>query len=203
MNRHPHRVLMVDNYDSFTYNLVQYFEMAGSQVTVCTNDGPLFEAYKARQPHLVVLSPGPGRPSPDTSDVRFLNRIKGQVAVFGVCLGMQAMGVALGAEVIHAPRLMHGKVSRLKHHGCGLFNQLPNPLEVVRYHSLMINTETLPSYCEITARSLSDHVAMAIEVPRYDWYGVQFHPESIMTKCGMQIVENMALMSMNKITDSF
>lgn len=187
------RVMMVDNFDSFTFNLVQYFQAVGSWVTVCRNDEPLMRRYGEINPDLVVVSPGPGRPEPDCSYVAFLKNLPQSTEAFGVCLGMQAMAVALGGRVTYAPRLMHGKKSWVQHSGTGPFKGLPNPLQAARYHSLVVDAARLPGGVEPLAFAQDDQSLMALWHPMRRWWGVQFHPESFATTYGMQMIENVVL----------
>ena len=181
------RVLLIDNYDSFTYNLVQMFEVAGAEVTVVRNDLLSADALETAT-HLVV-SPGPGRPEAAGQSVDFIQAATGRIPVLGVCLGHQALAVAGSVAVGPAKRLMHGKTSQLQHDGRGLFRGLPNPLQVGRYHSLAVSEPAEASGLVVTART-EDGEIMAMERPGVAAFGVQFHPESILTPEGLRIIEN-------------
>jgi len=181
-------ILMVDNYDSFTYNLVQLLAAAGVEVKVLRNDAESAEAMLARKPAGIVLSPGPGRPE-DAGVCIDLLRSRTRVPLLGVCLGHQALGVAFGATVDRAPRLMHGKTSPVRHGDQGVFFGLPNPFQATRYHSLVIDRATCPPDLEITAWT-EDGLLMGVRHRRLPIEGVQFHPESIMTEGGKRLLQN-------------
>jgi len=183
------RVLVVDNYDSFTYNLVQMLAGAGTQVEVVRNDVEPVDRLLARGADGIVLSPGPGRPEDAGVCIELLRR-RPEVPVLGVCLGHQAMGAALGARIERAPTLMHGKTSRVEHDGNGPFQGLPNPFEATRYHSLVVAPDTLPSELVPNAWSEDEHVLMGLYHRELPWWGVQFHPESILTKVGPRLMRN-------------
>ncbi len=187
-------LLMIDNYDSFTYNLVQYFGELGAQVEVHRNDQITLAEIEALNPARIVISPGPCTPDKAGISLEVIERFAGKVPLLGVCLGHQSIGQAFGAEVVHAKTIMHGKTSMVKHHDVGVFKGLKNPLEATRYHSLVIAAETLPDCLEVTAWTEDDaghldeimgvrHKTLAIE-------GVQFHPESILTECGHEMLKN-------------
>ena len=185
--RHTHdvsRVLVVDNYDSFVYNLVQYLGELGADPVVVRNDALSVEEAAALEPDGVLLSPGPGRP--ETSGI-LCDAVRTFAAagapVLGVCLGHQAIGHVYGAEVVGAPELMHGKTSAIDHDGAGVFAGLPSPLTATRYHSLTLHPDTIPDDLEVTARS-RDGVVMGVRHREHEVEGVQFHPESILTGCG-------------------
>jgi anthranilate synthase/aminodeoxychorismate synthase-like glutamine amidotransferase len=183
-------ILMIDNYDSFTYNLVQMLTAAGGEVEVLRNDASDADALLARRPQGIVLSPGPGRPE-DAGVCLELLRRRAVVPVLGVCLGHQALGVAFGATVLRAPRLMHGKTSavRYRDEGDELFSGLPNPFEATRYHSLEVREETLPPDLEPIAWS-DDGTLMAVRHRELPYWGVQFHPESVLTAAGPHLLAN-------------
>ncbi len=187
-------LLMIDNYDSFTYNLVQYFGELGAQVEVHRNDQITLAEIEALNPARIVISPGPCTPDKAGISLEVIARFAGKVPLLGVCLGHQSIGQAFGAKVVHAKTIMHGKTSMVKHHDVGVFKGLKNPLEATRYHSLVIAAETLPDCLEVTAWTEDDaghldeimgvrHKTLAIE-------GVQFHPESILTECGHEMLKN-------------
>ena len=181
-------ILMVDNYDSFTYNLVQMLTMAGARVEVLRNDAESAEAMLARQPEGIVLSPGPGRPE-DAGVCLDLIRRKVDIPILGVCLGHQALGLAFGATVDRAPRLMHGKTSPVRHGDQGVFAGLPNPFEATRYHSLEVKEGTLPGELEPLAWA-DDGTLMGLRHRSLPYWGVQFHPESVLTGSGPRLLAN-------------
>jgi anthranilate synthase/aminodeoxychorismate synthase-like glutamine amidotransferase len=181
-------ILMIDNYDSFTYNLVQLLAGAGARVEVVRNDAEDVEALLARRPDGVVLSPGPGRPE-EAGVCLDLLRSRARVPLLGVCLGHQALGVAFGAVVDRAPRVMHGKTSSIRHPGEELFAGVPSPFEATRYHSLEVRAETLPEELEPLAWS-DDGTLMAMRHRELPYWGVQFHPESVLTAEGPRLLGN-------------
>jgi len=180
---------MIDNYDSFTYNLVQYLGILGSDVKVRRNDHVTLEEIDTMAPERLVISPGPGVPQTSGIIVPLIQRFHQQVPILGVCLGHQAVAVALGGKVVRASRLMHGKVSEIHHDGQGVFHDIPDPFTATRYHSLAIEEESLPSSLQITARA-EDGEIMGVRHKDYPVHGIQFHPESILTEEGMRILEN-------------
>jgi len=182
-------ILMVDNYDSFTYNLVQMLSAAGADVAVLRNDAESAAAMLAREPEGIVLSPGPGRPE-DAGVCLDLLRSRAEVPVLGVCLGHQALGMAFGATVGRAPRQMHGKTSMVRHEDVGVFAGLPDPFEATRYHSLDVKEETLPAELRPVAWSTDDGVLMGMHHASLPYWGVQFHPESVLTREGKKILGN-------------
>jgi len=181
-------ILMVDNYDSFTYNLVQLLAAAGAEVEVLRNDAESAEAMLNRKPAGIVLSPGPGRPE-DAGVCLDLLRSRTRVPLLGVCLGHQALGVAFGATVDRAPRLMHGKTSPVRHGEQGVFAGLPNPFQATRYHSLEVKEATLPAELEPLAWA-DDGTLMGMRHRDLPFWGVQFHPESVLTLPGLKLIEN-------------
>ncbi|CAM2008570.1 anthranilate synthase component II [Acanthopleuribacter pedis] len=183
-------IIMIDNYDSFTYNLVQYLSMCGREVKVFRNDAKTVDEVLALKPDMVVISPGPGRPEDAGICIELIQRAPADLPVFGVCLGFQAMVSAFGGDVVHAPYLMHGKVSAMLHDGKGAFADLPSPLNATRYHSLMAAPEKLPDCFEISART-QDDLIMGIRHKARRLEGVQFHPESYLTEHGLQMIRNM------------
>jgi anthranilate synthase/aminodeoxychorismate synthase-like glutamine amidotransferase len=182
-------VLVLDNYDSFTYNLVQILAGAGAEVEVVRNDVEPVDRLLVRGADGIVLSPGPGRPE-DAGVCLELLRRRPAVPVLGVCLGHQAIGAALGARIERAPTLMHGKTSRVQHDGTGVFRGLPNPFEATRYHSLVVAPETLPDELIPDAWSEDERVLMGLHHRDLPWWGVQFHPESILTEVGPRLMRN-------------
>lgn len=182
-------ILLIDNYDSFTYNLVHYFQTLGADMKVVRNDAATPEELMALDPKAVVLSPGPSSPKNAGICVDFIRKYAGKVPIFGVCLGMQSIGYAFGADIVLAQKVMHGKISSIAHDSTGVFKGMPNPLDVVRYHSLAVSEKTLPDFLRITARA-EDGEIMGLRHREYLVEGVQFHPESIMTFGGKRMLEN-------------
>ena len=183
-------VLVLDNYDSFTYNLVQYLGELGAIVTVVRNDAESVADIAARRPERIVISPGPGRPE-DAGVTMDLIRILGpKTPILGVCLGHQALGAVYGGSVIRAAVPMHGKTSTIEHNGRGVFSGLTAPFQASRYHSLVVAEENLPGDLEITARTREEGIIMGLRHRTLPVHGVQFHPESIMTSEGRRILRN-------------
>lgn len=182
-------LLMIDNYDSFTYNLVQYFGELGVQVKVFRNDEITLGQIAAMKPARLVISPGPCTPAQAGISVAAIREFAGKIPVLGVCLGHQSIGAAFGARIVHAQRLMHGKTSPVHHDGEGVFRNLPDPLVCTRYHSLAIERETLPECLEITAWT-DDGEIMGVRHKTLAVEGVQFHPESILTEHGHDLLRN-------------
>ena len=185
-------LLVLDNYDSFTYNLVQYFGELGEQPYVVRNDALSVDEVASLAPKAIVLSPGPCTPAEAGICIPVVRRFGAQIPILGVCLGHQAIGEAYGGSVIRAPRgVMHGKTSRIRHDGTGLFEEIPSPLEVMRYHSLVIERRTLPTCLSVTATAADDEGEVhAVCHTEHPVWGVQFHPESILTQSGKQILKN-------------
>jgi len=183
------RVLVIDNYDSFTYNLVQYLGELGVEPIVVRNDAITIDEARALSPDGVLLSPGPGRPEDAGMLCAAITAFAGVVPVLGVCLGHQAIGQVYGGNVVGAPHLVHGKTSPISHNNEGVFAGLPNPLDATRYHSLIIERETLPEVLSITATT-GDGMIMGVRHKSLDVEGVQFHPESILTTCGHDLLRN-------------
>ena len=182
-------VLMIDNYDSFTYNLVQYLGELGAEVEVVRNDAITLEEIEARAPDRIVVSPGPCTPSEAGISVPLIRRFAGSIPILGVCLGHQAIGQAFGGRVVRAQRVMHGKLSPVEHRGEGVFQGLPSPFKATRYHSLAIERETLPESLEITATA-EDGEIMGVRHRTHAVEGVQFHPEAILTEHGKRLLAN-------------
>jgi para-aminobenzoate synthetase component II len=182
-------LLMIDNYDSFTYNLVQYLGELGEDVRVYRNDKITLQQIEELGPSRIVISPGPCTPKEAGVSVETIRQFAGRMPILGVCLGHQSLGVAFGGEVIRAQRLMHGKTSMISHDGKTIFHGLPNPFEATRYHSLLVNPKNLPDCLEVSAKTAEGeimglrHRTLAVE-------GVQFHPESILTKAGKDLLRN-------------
>jgi anthranilate synthase/aminodeoxychorismate synthase-like glutamine amidotransferase len=183
-------ILVIDNYDSFTYNLVQLLAVAGADPKVVRNDAATVDEMLAMKPAGILLSPGPGRPEDAGVCLPLLER-RPRIPLFGVCLGHQALGSSFGATVDRAPVLMHGKTSQVRHDGQGLFEGVPSPFEATRYHSLEVREETLPADLVATAWTDDDqNTVMAMRHRELPYWGVQFHPESVLTVAGPKIVEN-------------
>lgn len=188
------KLLMIDNYDSFTYNLVQYFGELGADVTVVRNDDTTLDAIDALRPDKIVISPGPCSPKEAGISVPVIQTFAGRIPILGVCLGHQSIGYAFGGHIVRAQRIMHGKTSLIYHHDCGVFQGLPNPFTATRYHSLVIERASLPACLEMTAWTQNDHgdleEIMGVRHRDYDLEGVQFHPESILTEHGHALLRN-------------
>ena len=182
-------LLMIDNYDSFTYNLVQYLAELGQDVKVYRNDEITLDEIAALNPACIVISPGPCSPNEAGISVPTIERFAGKIPILGVCLGHQAIGQALGGKIIHAKEIMHGKTSDVTHINKGVFRDLPNPLRTTRYHSLVIERETIPDCLEITAWT-PDGEIMGVRHKTLPIEGVQFHPESILTERGHDLLNN-------------
>ena len=182
-------LLMIDNYDSFTYNLVQYFGELGEDVRVYRNDALTLSELAKLDPARIVISPGPGTPAQAGISLSVIREFAGKIPLLGVCLGHQSIGEAFGGKVVHARKLMHGKVSPVHHHNVGVFRGLPNPVTCTRYHSLAVERETLPDCLEVTAWT-DDGEIMGLRHKTLDVEGVQFHPESILTEHGHDMLKN-------------
>lgn len=182
-------LLMIDNYDSFTYNLVQYLGEIGEDIKVFRNDKITIHEIERLKPERIVISPGPCTPKEAGVSVGLIKHFSGKVPLLGVCLGHQAIGAAFGGDIVRAQRLMHGKTSMINHDGKTIFEGLPNPFEATRYHSLVIKKETLPGCLEITAWTDIGEI-MGVRHKEFIVEGVQFHPESILTKVGKDLLRN-------------
>lgn len=182
-------ILVIDNYDSFTFNLVQYLGELGEEVAVHRNDEITLEEIAALKPDHILISPGPCTPNEAGISLAAVDRFKGEIPILGVCLGHQVIGQAFGGEIVRAERLMHGKTSPIEHDGRTLFQGLPNPFTATRYHSLIVKRETLPDELEISAQTAEGEI-MAIRHKQYPIEGVQFHPESIITEHGLTLLRN-------------
>ena len=182
-------LLMIDNYDSFTYNLVQYLGELGQDLKVYRNDKITIAEIEVMRPERIVISPGPCTPKEAGISVEVIKHFAGKVPLLGVCLGHQSMGEAFGGDVIRAPYLMHGKTSMIHHDGKSIFAGLPNPFEATRYHSLIVKRETLPSSLEVSAWT-DDGIIMGLRHKQHKVEGVQFHPESILTGAGKDLLRN-------------
>ena len=184
-------ILVIDNYDSFTYNLVQYLGELGAEPVVRRNDAMDVEDIGELRPRAIVLSPGPCTPSEAGITLPVVRRWGGEIPILGVCLGHQAIGEAYGGRVVRAAHVMHGKTSPVEHRGEGLFAGLPSPLDVMRYHSLVVERDSLPSELEVIAHASDDPTEIhAVRHRAHPVWGVQFHPESVLTDGGMQLLRN-------------
>jgi anthranilate synthase component 2 len=183
-------VLVIDNYDSFTYNLVQYLGELGAKVTVRRNDEITVAGIEALAPARILISPGPGRPEAAGVTLDVIRELGGRLPMLGVCLGHQAMGLAFGGAVVRAPLPMHGKTSTVEHDGRGIFSGITTSFQASRYHSLVVAEEGWPAALEITARSHEDGLVMGLRHRQWPLHGVQFHPESILTHEGRRILRN-------------
>ena len=185
-------MLLIDNYDSFTYNLVQILEQLDHEVKVFRNDRIDTQRIAALRPSAIVISPGPGTPASSGVSIEAIDHLGPTIPILGVCLGHQAIAASYGAEVVRADRVMHGKTSMIFHDGRNIFKGLTNPFEAVRYHSLIVQKDTLPDCLEITAWTAEGEI-MGLRHRRYPVEGVQFHPESILTKTGIHILQNFSI----------
>ena len=187
-------LLMIDNYDSFTWNLVQYLGELGEDVRVVRNDAVTPDEVEALGPDRIVISPGPGTPDDAGVSMAIIERFKGRVPILGVCLGHQGIGRVFGARVVHAKRIMHGKTSPIRHRGSDLFRSLPDPFTATRYHSLVVEPASLPGCLEVTAWTETEageqEEIMGLRHRDYPVFGVQFHPESILTDSGHALLQN-------------
>ena len=186
-------ILMIDNYDSFTYNLVQYLGELGADVSVCRNDQVSVSEIEAMSPDKIVISPGPCTPNEAGVSIDTIKAFAGKVPILGVCLGHQSIGQAFGGNIVHAGAIMHGKTSMIRHDNVGVFRALPDPFEATRYHSLVIEQSSLPDCLEVTAWTERDDgidEIMGVRHKTLPIEGVQFHPESILTGCGHDLLKN-------------
>jgi len=182
-------ILMIDNYDSFTWNLVQYLEEMEARVEVVRNDQIGVEEIETRAPEAIVISPGPGTPDGAGITLEVIRRFSGRRPILGVCLGHQAIGQAFGGRIVGAPTLMHGKTSPIRHDGATLFEGLPNPFDATRYHSLVVDPARVPPVLEVSATT-PDGVIMGLRHRSHRTEGVQFHPESVLTHAGKDLMRN-------------
>jgi len=182
-------ILVIDNYDSFTYNIVQELGELGADLTVLRNDKITVAGVGQLAPQCIVISPGPGFPADAGISLALIRELGAQIPILGVCLGHQAIGEAYGGRVVHAPELMHGKTSMIYHQGDSILANIPNPFEATRYHSLIVEEETLPACLQVTARTASGEI-MGLRHRIHPVIGLQFHPESILTAQGMRILGN-------------
>lgn len=190
-------ILMIDNYDSFTYNLVQYLKCLGEEVLVKRNDSITLQEIRGLNPDMILLSPGPCTPNEAGICQDVVNEFKGEFPILGICLGHQTIGQVFGANIVKAKEPVHGRVYPISHTGEGVFKNLPNPLKVTRYHSLIVEKESLPDCLKITAET-KDGEIMGIRHKEYMIEGVQFHPEAILTECGMDVLRNFLLEAKEK-----
>jgi len=182
-------ILMIDNYDSFTYNLVQYLGEMGEELRIYRNDKITADEIEAMKPEHIVISPGPRSPKEAGISVETITRFAGKIPILGVCLGHQSIGYAFGGDVVRAGRLMHGKTSMIHHDTQGVFEGMPNPFEAIRYHSLVIEPSTLPDCLEVSAQTDIGEI-MGVRHKQFIIEGVQFHPESILTQDGKRLLKN-------------
>jgi anthranilate synthase/aminodeoxychorismate synthase-like glutamine amidotransferase len=185
----PATILVIDNYDSFTYNLVQYLQELGAQCKVVLNDQTTADELLAERPDGILLSPGPGTPDDAGITLETIEKAAGSVPLLGVCLGHQSIGQVYGAQVVRAGRLMHGKTSPIEHDGTGVFSGLPSPIAATRYHSLVLEPASIPDCLTVTARTEQGEI-MGVRHKTLPIEGVQFHPESILTDSGMKMMNN-------------
>ncbi|MBM4761970.1 aminodeoxychorismate/anthranilate synthase component II [Bacillus sp. B15-48] len=195
-------MLLIDNYDSFTYNLYQYIAELGTVPKVVRNDQITINEIEAMKPEAIIISPGPGRPENAGICIELIEKLSATIPILGICLGHQAIGHAFGAKITRANKIMHGKISALSHNQTLLFENLPDHLEVMRYHSLVIERNSLPDELQILATSKDDNEIMAIKHKEYQLYGFQFHPESIGTPEGKKFLQNF-LIEVRKETGSY
>jgi anthranilate synthase/aminodeoxychorismate synthase-like glutamine amidotransferase len=186
-------IFVLDNYDSFTYNLVQYLGEMGQEVVVRRNDQVTTDEIEAMRPERILISPGPCTPQDAGISIELIKHFAGKVPIFGVCLGHQAMGAAFGGEVIRARQLMHGKTSQVEHDGRTIFRDVPSPMQATRYHSLIVSDKGFPKDLEVSAHTTDaagNRVIMGLRHKKFPVEGVQFHPESVLTAHGKQLIEN-------------
>jgi anthranilate synthase/aminodeoxychorismate synthase-like glutamine amidotransferase len=182
-------IVVIDNYDSFTYNLVQYLGELGAEIEVHRNDALTAAEAAAKAPDGIVVSPGPGDPERAGVSCAVIEHLSGRIPILGVCLGHQCLGAVFGGRIVRAPRIMHGKTSPILHDGRGLFAGLPNPFIATRYHSLVVDPEALPPCLEVRARTAENEI-MGLKHKEHETWGVQFHPESILTSDGKDLLRN-------------
>ncbi|MDD5190848.1 MAG: aminodeoxychorismate/anthranilate synthase component II [Dehalococcoidales bacterium] len=190
-------IVMIDNYDSFTYNLYQYFSELGEKVTVLRNNKTSIKEIEGMRPERLVISPGPSNPENAGISNEVIKYFSACLPILGVCLGHQCIGQVFGGEIVRAPEIMHGKASLIHHEGKGIFTGLPDPFTAIRYHSLIVKKENLPACLEITAAT-SDATIMGLKHRQLPVYGIQFHPESFMTAHGKTILRNFLEITANK-----
>jgi len=186
------KVLVIDNYDSFVYNLVQYLGELGAEPLVKRHDAITINEVEEMSPHALLISPGPGNPKQAGISVDLIKWAAGKIPVLGICLGHQCIGEAWGGKIVHAPQVMHGKTSLISHNESGLFKGIESPFNATRYHSLMVDPESFPEELEITAKT-DDGLIMGVKHKEFEVHGLQFHPESILTSYGHKLIENFLL----------
>ena len=186
------KVLVIDNYDSFVYNLVQYLGELNAEPIVKRHDAITINEVEDISPHALLISPGPGNPKQAGISVDLIKWAAGKIPVLGICLGHQCIGEAWGGKIVHAPQVMHGKTSLISHNESGLFKDIESPFNATRYHSLMVDPESFPDELEITAKT-DDDLIMGLKHKKFEIYGLQFHPESILTSYGHKLIENFLL----------
>lgn len=183
-------ILVIDNYDSFTYNLVQYLGQLHKDLKIFRNDKITIKKIQQQNPDKIVISPGPGRPEDAGISCELIDKFKGKIPILGVCLGHQAIGYVFGGRVVGAKKIMHGKTSMIYHNKKTIFKNIASPFEATRYHSLVVEKKSLPDILEVTAWTKDDKEIMGLKHKEYPIWGVQFHPESILTKVGLQLLRN-------------
>tara|TARA_B100001142_G_scaffold329057_1_gene390975 strand:+ start:1061 stop:1642 length:582 start_codon:yes stop_codon:yes gene_type:complete len=186
------KVLVIDNYDSFVYNLVQYLGELDAEPIVKRHDAITINEVQEMSPHALLISPGPGNPKQAGISVDLIKWAAGKIPVLGICLGHQCIGEAWGGKIVHAPQVMHGKTSLISHNESGLFKGIESPFNATRYHSLMVDPESFPEELEITAKT-DDGLIMGVKHKEFEVHGLQFHPESILTSYGHKLIENFLL----------
>ena len=186
------KVLVIDNYDSFVYNLVQYLGELNAEPIVKRHDAITIDEVEDISPHALLISPGPGHPQQAGISVDLIKWAAGKIPVLGICLGHQCIGEAWGGKIVHAPQVMHGKTSLISHNESGLFKNIESPFNATRYHSLMVDPESFPDELKITAKT-DDGLIMGLKHKEFEIYGLQFHPESILTSYGHKLIENFLL----------
>ena len=186
------KVLVIDNYDSFVYNLVQYLGELNAEPLVKRHDAITIDEVEDMSPHALLISPGPGNPKQAGISVDLIKWAAGKIPVLGICLGHQCIGEAWGGKIVHAPQVMHGKTSLISHNKSGLFKDIESPFNATRYHSLMVDPKSFPDELEITAKT-DDGLIMGLKHKQFEIYGLQFHPESILASFGHKLIENFLL----------
>ena len=186
------KILVIDNYDSFVYNLVQYLGELNTEPLVKRHDAITIDEVEDMSPHALLISPGPGNPKQAGISVDLIKWAAGKIPVLGICLGHQCIGEAWGGKIVHAPQVMHGKTSLISHNKSGLFKDIESPFNATRYHSLMVDPKSFPDELEITAKT-DDGLIMGLKHKQFEIYGLQFHPESILTSFGHKLIENFLL----------
>lgn len=194
-------ILMIDNYDSFVYNLVQYFKELDEDIVVKRNDEITIDDIKTLNPEIIVLSPGPCSPTEAGICIDVVNNFKGKIPILGICLGHQTIGQVFGSKIVKAIEPVHGKVHSITHDGKGVFTNIKNPLNVTRYHSLVVDRETLSDELEITAQTKEGEI-MGLRHKKYMIEGVQFHPEAVLTECGHELLRNFITLARERIQEN-